>query len=389
MTRQTEEDFKNHLKEQIGFLLRSVETYDNGEESEAKNMAVTIRKLVYDHGSNSVSLLTHLNKKDMLFYDTARDLDPKDIMSKSTLACLSMRAGPNISQSIYIPNLDDENVSRNVKVPFDDWWEKEVIRDMQGRVITREELVTTVCNKDGGAHIDANLKNETYADLTRNNSFGIKFSKGTNNIGEPIPNVELASIRQIAHEVLKSLAEEFPTFFKDNNLDYSFPDEGDILNQTLSVSEDENESNEKINFKGSKTPINIDTLIDYIKTSKAIEYWTNVIKSLNVKIGPIGLIYHYRDLLKRSNVKTLGELEQLLENSKEWGEKYFDGYYRIICDEDREYWIANRGEIISLLLIANFPNTFTDDVLEHDFGYIIPEKVTVPASLYNPEYAKE
>ena len=139
MTRQTEEDFKNHLKEQIGFLLRSVETYDNGEESEAKNMAVTIRKLVYDRGSNSVSLLTHLNKKDMLFYDTARDLDPKDIMSKSTLACLSLRMGPNISQTIYTPNLDDETVSRNIKVPFDDWWNKEVIRDMQGRILTREK----------------------------------------------------------------------------------------------------------------------------------------------------------------------------------------------------------------------------------------------------------
>ena len=321
MAKQTEKDFKNHLIQQIGFLLRSAEAYDDGYESEAKIMAGVLRILFHDT-QKSVSLLTHLNKKNMLFYDTTFDFNSNDIMSKSTLAHLFMTAGHHISQVKYVPNLDDKNVSRNIKVPFNKWWEeKKVIRDMQGRFFTRKQLITTLCNKDGGAHIDAELENKKYADLTRNNSMKITYGKGEYGIGDPIPNIELASIRQITHEVLKSLEEEFPKFFKENNLIYSFHDMNDILDQTTFVAKDKTEYNAKIDFKNSKTKINIDTLIDYIKNSETIDYWVNVIKSLNIKIEPIGMIYLYRDMLRKSNINTLGELNYLLEKSKGWGEK--------------------------------------------------------------------
>ena len=68
MTEQTQEDFRKHLEEQIGFLLRFAESYDEGYKSEAKRMAVVMCVLLHDRGDNTVSLLTHLNKKDMLFY---------------------------------------------------------------------------------------------------------------------------------------------------------------------------------------------------------------------------------------------------------------------------------------------------------------------------------
>ncbi|MGP8189074.1 MAG: hypothetical protein ACLQG5_04040, partial [Methanobacterium sp.] len=211
MTEQTQEDFRKHLEEQIGFLLRSAESYDEGYKSEAKRMAVVMCVLLHDRGDNTVSLLTHLNKKDMLFYDTAPDLDPRDILAKSTLAHMFMTFGNGEGNCEYLPNLNENPVTKkNVKVSFEDWWDKEVIKDMSGTTFTRNELVTKVCNQDGGAHIDAKL-NKKYADLTRNNSMKITYQ--INDKGGPIPDVELASVRQISYEVLKSLKDEFPTFF--------------------------------------------------------------------------------------------------------------------------------------------------------------------------------
>ena len=56
---QSQEALQDHLTEQIGFLLRSAESYDNGFTDEAKRLAVTIRVLVHDTGK-STSLLKQL-----------------------------------------------------------------------------------------------------------------------------------------------------------------------------------------------------------------------------------------------------------------------------------------------------------------------------------------
>jgi hypothetical protein len=66
----------------------------------------------------------------------------------------------------------------------------------------RRELVLALENKDGGAHIDPEL-DQTYADLTRNNSVGWVFSNGTDE--RPMAGVELYSVRQIAFEIIKSI----------------------------------------------------------------------------------------------------------------------------------------------------------------------------------------
>ena len=68
---QTEEDLRDQLKVQIGFLVQSSDAYDRGNVDEAKILAIALRILLHDKGRTSVSLLTLLNKKDILFYDTA------------------------------------------------------------------------------------------------------------------------------------------------------------------------------------------------------------------------------------------------------------------------------------------------------------------------------
>lgn len=207
MPRQTEEDLKNHLKEQIEFLERSSKSYDDGFKSEAKRLAVVLRVLLHDTG-NSTSLLELLNKKDMLFYDTATDYNPNNLMP--TLGLIMMKMGPDGGE--YEPPLDFGPPSRYIKgkVNFDEYWDKIVFVDNNKHILTRKQLVLTVANKDGGAHIDPKLTT-AYNEISRNNSLGFTYS--INGEESPLTGPELASIRQIAHEVLKSLADEFPEYF--------------------------------------------------------------------------------------------------------------------------------------------------------------------------------
>lgn len=203
---QTEEDLRDQLKVQIGFLAQSSDAYDRGNVDEAKRLAIALRILLHDKGRTSVSLLTLLNKKDILFYDTALEYNPNNLLSMPGLVML--KAGPDAGE--YIPPLD-MRCSKG-KIPFPQWWSNIVVVDIKGNKSTRKDLVLTVCEKDGGAHVDPKL-DEAYYAFSRSNSLGWKYQKDgvvQDFTGRP----ELASIRQVAYEVLKSLKDEFPEHFE-------------------------------------------------------------------------------------------------------------------------------------------------------------------------------
>ena len=205
---QTEDELNSHLREQIDFLRRSSQAYDEGFASEAKRLATVIRVLLHDT-RNSTSLLTLLRKKDILFHDTSLGYDPRNKVS--TMGLIMIRVGPDGAS--YVPPLDDGPPIRysKAKIAFEEWWNKIVFVDTRGNELTRKDLVLAVSNKDGGAHVDPQL-NSAYAALTRFNSLGWKLIQ--NGIEKDFATKpELASIRQMSHEVLKSLKDEFPEYF--------------------------------------------------------------------------------------------------------------------------------------------------------------------------------
>jgi hypothetical protein len=205
---QTSFELYEHLKEQIYFLKSSCSAFDNGFKGEAKRLAVVIRVLVHDTKS-SKSLLGLLSSKGIYFYNTALPYDPKNLVTHMGLIGLRM----NGNGSEYWPPLDDGPPSRylNKWLTFEEWWDEIVIHDHKNE-FSRRNLVLAVSNKDGGAHIDPNL-NQAYSNLTRNNSLG--WNQVYNGTEAPIRNPELASIRQIAHEMLKTLENKFPTLFSE------------------------------------------------------------------------------------------------------------------------------------------------------------------------------
>jgi len=207
---QDNKELLGHLKEQIAFMQESAISYDRGFESEAKRLAVVIRVLVHDT-PQSTSLLTLLGRKrQMLFYDSASKYNPRNLATSNCLTVMKVSA----EEAEYVAPLDDLSSGRdkNKKRSFNNWWKRLIIyKDNKNNTFTRSDLVLAAANTEGGAHVDPRL-DQAYADLSRFNSLGWKLfvhgeEKDFNNT--PI----LPSIRQIAHEVLRTLKDEFPDLF--------------------------------------------------------------------------------------------------------------------------------------------------------------------------------
>ena len=77
-----------------------------------------------------------------------------------------------------------------------------VFVDKDRKTLTRKDLVLIAANQDGGAHVDPAL-DDRYDRLSKRNAMGlIAIEKGQ---ARAMEGPERAAIRQMAHEVLKTL----------------------------------------------------------------------------------------------------------------------------------------------------------------------------------------
>jgi hypothetical protein len=203
-------DLDCHLQEQLGFLERSADAFDRGYQDEAKPLAVTIRVLVHESGS-SQSLLSQLGRKDAKFFNSALDVDGTSLTSQSDLADVAI--GPGGVR--HVARLDTGDPTWSRWTDFETWWNQVIFRDLEGQELTRRDLVLVVAIQDGGAHVDASL-DETYARISRQNSLG-RYAASEKKLA-PLGSAELVSIRQVAHELLKSLK---PGYRRDRRPDGS------------------------------------------------------------------------------------------------------------------------------------------------------------------------
>lgn len=196
---QSKPELESHLTEQLSFLRSSAKSYDEGNTSEAKRIAATLRILLHDTG-RSKSLLGQLERLQTPFLDTSVPFVPNRKTSHRGLVhVLGTPQGPK-----FIPFFDKgEAPHRNVD--FLKWWNTAIFVDLNKQEITRKDVVLSMADQDGGAHVDPVL-DEPYSDLSRKNSLGISVGK----LGEqPMKGVEHAAIRQIAHEVFKTLDSQY------------------------------------------------------------------------------------------------------------------------------------------------------------------------------------
>jgi hypothetical protein len=207
-----------HLYEQMAFLRRSASHYDDGEFSEAKRLATTLRILLHD-SSKSQSLLTQLGlKKKLRFVDTAGDIEPNTF---EVLPGGRFRASISVSMPLapitwgswkgfkFIARLDYHR-TRFRSPRFEQWWNNIVVSIPPNFQLNRRQIVLGVANQDGGAHIDASLK-EQFAGIARQRFIlgskkrPLSIATIQNPERKGPPNPSLPMVRQIAYEVTKTL----------------------------------------------------------------------------------------------------------------------------------------------------------------------------------------
>lgn len=207
---QTRTELEGHLREQVAFLRASARAYDGGFTGEAKRLAVVVPVLVHDT-STSTSLLSQLNLKGIEFFDTAYDYDPRKCFhSFHGLAMMKTGASSHmfVPRCAVPPKPFDEPLKL---VSFDQWWKKVVVVDAKLNQFTRQQLVLTLSNCEGGAHVGPTL-DDAYTALTRGYSMAMHY-RFKDQEG-PFGGIELASVRQIAHEVLLSLKKSCLEYIK-------------------------------------------------------------------------------------------------------------------------------------------------------------------------------
>ena len=206
---RTRKDLEDQLATQLNLLQTYCELYDQGDKNQANMIAVIIRTLVYDgpRKSRSRALLAQLGLRHK-FLDTALDVTDDAIQQawKCRLLATDTRT-PGAWAPVF-------NSPESRMANFFEWWKEPIIRDFIGNAFSREDLILNVADTDGGAHVDPTLE-KTYAKLTRENSLQMLFGNTDLSHGWPetLANQKLspmespvnASIRQIAHEVLKTL----------------------------------------------------------------------------------------------------------------------------------------------------------------------------------------
>ncbi|WP_277962674.1 SEC-C domain-containing protein [Pseudomonas sp. RIT-To-2] len=199
---QSKHELRRHLDDQLYFIDASCKAYDQGYTGEAKRIATAIRTLVKD-ARQSVSLLKQLGMKDT-FYDSS--LPPLPGFSNGYNGLVGKRiASDGVT---YVPLLDSELHSEPVFVPFEQWWSAPVIQDWQrDRTMSRRDLVLSMTEQDGGAHVDPHLDG-LYADLSRRNMLGDMSSSDFVTL-QPLQGAERAAVRQIGHEILRTLQKNY------------------------------------------------------------------------------------------------------------------------------------------------------------------------------------
>lgn len=212
--RRSGDDLTASLSHRVDFLLAHSVAFDAGSQHFAKAIAADLRVLIID------SLLAKLRLLDsMPFCDSALPYCADNVFPHHGLVV--------VGNGVVRPAFDDGGPDPRRFIPWREWAAQVVMSSAQGVPFTRKRLVQDVANLEG-AHEDFDLPAD-YNALTRGVGLGYQFtarglelafrSDGVPAVPENseglLPNPVPSAIRQIAHEVLVSLAQHRPEVFTD------------------------------------------------------------------------------------------------------------------------------------------------------------------------------
>jgi hypothetical protein len=231
----TRDELLVQLAEHRRFLAVSTAAFDAGDHAEAKRIAASLRVLLHDFGASRALLVELGTRHQIEWLDTAGSLLPLEGNAQMPLVFVSVEERLGQTGATWLPTLDawdrrlqerpqlpaevEESLarlraegslrSRGRWLPFDEWWEADVLRDKGGQNFTRADLVRALADMDGWAQVDADL-DDVYQRLVRQTFSGWAI-RLENSPYVPLLSPAFASMRQIAFEVERSLHRADPT----------------------------------------------------------------------------------------------------------------------------------------------------------------------------------
>ncbi len=198
-------NYNLQLNRQILFLRNSASNYDKGDIEEAIRIAMAARVLIHQT-NHSTSLLTHLNSTEIKLSSSVTTVasSNESIFHGMGITSCSINNNPTLSFKARLPEESEMD-----KLPLQDWWNQTIYilqlpNTIESVKLSRKDLVLEAANKDGGAHVDDNIK-PIYKTLLTSGSLGeIGLIIGNKEQRISIENAHFVALRQIAHELLNS-----------------------------------------------------------------------------------------------------------------------------------------------------------------------------------------
>ncbi|WP_149915233.1 hypothetical protein [Sphingobacterium cavernae] len=201
----THEELHKHLVEQLEEIRCLCDAYDNGGYIVYKSISIKLRVL-FHHTNRSNSLLNQLHMDKEMTSTSGKKIEGN--LFKNFYGLVHIIVKPE-AKSIFGHG---KLIPIKEKVNLKYWWEEEVVlTDSNGIDFTRKNIILAISNKDGGGHVDPYVASEYY-NLKSGEASGVVFNRdGTSYTFNPL----IASIRQIAEEVLLSFNDDYLVVIKN------------------------------------------------------------------------------------------------------------------------------------------------------------------------------
>lgn len=223
MPRRSYAELIERLRSKVDATRRLCASFDQGNEDDGELIAVQLRALLHNTRA-SHALLAQLGLLDELrFTESSKPIVPpltEDLGGGHFATTSGSHGGLTTMASAggpwrFIPAGKPDPGSDRDKPPvaFGDWWFKAFFRTPDGQfALSRKKAVTDVANKDG-AHVDAILSG-SYAHWRSGEAMPFRTGPEGGPF-EPMQGGAMATVRQIAAELLDTMEQETPNFLRE------------------------------------------------------------------------------------------------------------------------------------------------------------------------------